>query len=203
MSALDMLAWSALPEKAIVARVSNEIARKGWEWERGRIGDIKEMIAETLPPRGMKAARIKAVRAELEHQTRILYKRRRNKPYKFVRPHKNSRISFVSEARQTGLSTCSDINHVDGRTIFYGATTWSIMRVVIFGPKPAIGPRQEIRIRAERGSNIANALHNTYGALYVKDALAHSRRVILDFVRLETRIEERNGEYRRITWDRV
>lgn len=118
-SPLTRLAWASLPERAIVARVSNELLRRGVDGSRGEKGKVKDAVRETYPPRGFLGTRYEAVMRELGRQKPILYKRRQYTPFTWSRPSPPRRRQLVAEAllgRTVG--GCYDVRVITGHAIY-------------------------------------------------------------------------------------
>ena len=212
-SILHDLAWSAIPEKVIVRRTASKIADRGWSWERGRKGDIKEMVAETRPPRGLGVKRLKAVLPELERQKSIRSKRARNQPIEWSkwRPRPKATRWCVIAGKLIGrigdgyYGTVFDFRHAGENVVIYHRDTYAHSILSILRPKPHIGPRQRISIRIEGtySLTVPGALFRAFGRGHVTQAQADGRQVILDFEKLETRVEKRGGGFLTFPWSRV
>jgi hypothetical protein len=76
--AMDALAYSAYSEEAIIALLARRARSQGDgnPGERGFKTAIRDLVAETHPPRGRKAKRVKAVVEELERQRTVRRERR-------------------------------------------------------------------------------------------------------------------------------
>ena len=201
MSILVDLAWAALSEQAIVRRLASQALEKGYD-KRGHKGCIADLVADTNPPYGFKKSRIRAIEIEMIRQQDIIFARAHKRPWKFVKQSKSVRLNLIAE-KILKLREAKDLHHVDGNLVIYGSMRWGQVAVYILRPSQNGEPRKSIAVTTDYGYSVTSALFRTYGAGHVAQAQLHGRKVILDFQKLETRVEKSNGEYLVFPWEWV
>lgn len=213
------LAWAALPEEVAVARVAHQVIEKGYEWCRGEKGLIRNLVRKSRPPRGQIKKRTEAVVLEMARLDEVLRTRGRNQPIDWSkwqpesvsrrRQHVFNRIRGKVE-RNSEL-TCHSLSKVDGSLIclvevhYWNAENY----VLIMRPRPAIGPRQQIRVMlgevtCHSGSgeqHATRAIVRRFAPVQIQAALLNGRIVLLDWDRLETQIEQADGTIKSVPWE--
>jgi len=123
------LAWSMLPERAIVARVTNGIVRKGLRWAHGYQGDVKRMVKDSRPPRGEYVPRLNAVIDSLDAQREIRRERgRHGGPIdwsKYEQPDRRTRRGKAFRRYTNGQIygvTCNLIRRIGNTRVLVGST---------------------------------------------------------------------------------
>ena len=116
------LAWASLPERAIHARLANQLLRGGGSFQHGDvvISKVKDAVRSiTFPPRGFLQKRTVGAAAEMMRQRQIHLKRARSTPYEWARPRLQDRRNNVARARiSLTLGSCSDVRTITGHALY-------------------------------------------------------------------------------------
>ena len=210
-SPLIELAWMFWPEDTIVRRTASKIVAKGWSWSRGKKTNIRNMVRATRPPRGGFVRRTEAVVKEMGRQSRIRDQRSSNRPIDWSK-HRPADRAVRREAVYASLTgshiswgnPVRDLRRAGSNVAFIVRdSSWRTFLVLV-RPKPYTGPREVIRIVVHESSTmVTEGLFRSYGRRHVAYAHAHGRQVVLDFEKLETRVEQENGEYLTFPWTRA
>lgn len=199
------LAWACMSEQAIVAKVAAQCRARHLSWRRGEIGDIRAIVKESRPPRGVGKKRTEAVAEEIDRQNNTARERMRNRPIDWG-AWKPDAIEYrrqrVGERRIRSTGRVQSLSKVNGSLIFLveGPYSWHDNRVVILRPRPVCGPQHRIVISVKCGhTHASEAILSTFWHTKVRSAFMQQRKVTLDWDRLETVIESSQGT-ERIPW---
>ncbi len=204
------LAWAFLPEPVAVARVAHQILEEGWTWTRGEKGEVRALVSKSRPPRGFAKKRLDAVVAEMARQDKIRDTRLQSPiDWSAWRPGPESvRRQTVAErllGDTSGSMTCLSLSGANGsRVLLVENHGWGRENeIVIFRPRPKIGPCQQIRIPVGHHRDYRHAtaaLLGQFAPVPVRAAMLSQRAVRLNFDRLATEIEQKDGSSKSYPW---
>lgn len=202
-SPLEKLAWSALTEKAIIARVANQLLRRNIDGRRGEKTAVKDAVRESCPPRGFLGSRYEGVLKELKRQKPIRHKRAYSfAPYEERQLRVTTRRNRVAKAR-LGAQTdrCSDVRTTPGHAIYVvGRYEYGCLKRYLAVRHFRTGETSYIKIPRQGARKVSEAI----AALHPKETsrvLRDGGFYTVDFCRMVTTIHPPHGASYDLPWE--
>lgn len=208
-NALMGLAWSMLPEKAIIARLANQLVKhQENHYYYGRDVkqfELKEAVRKTQPPYGYLKKRVEALPAEISRQNEIRRKRRLSREVPET-PSLQVRRNIVADRLTGRRGNCFYVRRIGATRIVIQSHNHELFVDLIRND----GKRACFRATYYQGyayvpcfrTTLVNIFHSVDGSEALVEETRAGASIRLNFDLWLTEVTYTDGRVARLPWDR-